>query len=515
MLQIRKILKLLNEKRSFRKISELTGIHRNTINEYLQCFEKTGLSYKELLKLKDEQLAESLFSERKVDIPDERKKWLEDKTSFYLQELKRTGVTRKLLWEEYLSEQPEGYRYSQFCEHLARFKEARDITLDLIHLPGERLEIDFAGKSLSYVNQSSGEIVNCPVLVCTLSYSAYCYVEPLVSSTQEHLIPALNRAMEYFGGVPKVILSDNMAQVVKRACKYEPVFTELMDQWALHYQTDLKATRVKKPKDKPKVEGSVNIAYQQIYARLRNDIFFNINDLKRRGFELLEELNSRKMYKKEFSRKELFEKDEKHLLLPLPGEAFVLKHKTHGKVKRNYSVILGEDWHQYMVPYQYVGQEVDLVYDEDTVEIFLKNFKRIAIYKRNYQKNGYSRTAGFLPESHKRYLEQKGWTGDDFIEKASRVGEYTVNAISSMLASKTFIEQTYDGCLGLLRLGNKYSDKRLEAACKRAVDGHLHITYRTIKNILENNQDKLSQLSTQLNLFIPPHENIRGAEEYK
>ena len=515
MLQIRKIIKLLNEGLSVRKISQLTGIHRKTINEYLQHFENSGLSYKELLKFKDEQIAELLFSETKSEIPDERKKWLEDKTLFYLQELKRTGVTRKLLWEEYLSEQHQGYRYSQFCEHLARFKEVRDITLDLTHPPGERLEIDFAGKGLSYVNQSTGEIVNCPVLVCTLSYSAYCYVEPLVSSTQKHLIPALNRALEYFGGVPKVILSDNMAQVVKRACKYEPVFTELMDQWALHYQTDLKATRVKKPKDKPKVEGSVNISYQQIYARLRNEVFYNIDDLKRRVFELLEELNSRKMQKKEFSRKELFNRDEKPLLLPLTDEAFVLSHKTHAKVKKNYSVILGEDWHQYMVPYQYVGQEVDLVYDENTVEIFLKNLKRIAVYKRNYQRNGYSRNPEFLPESHKRYLEQKGWTGDDFIEKASRVGEYTVKAINNLLESKTFIEQTYDGCIGLLRLGNKYSDKRLEAACKRAVDSNLHITYRTIKNILENNQDKLSELDIQLNLFIPPHENIRGAEEYK
>lgn len=514
MLQIRKIIKLLNDGFSVRKINLLTGVHRRTIKEYLTRIEQAGISYPELLKLKDEQLAEFVFSNENKELPDIRKQLLEDKIESYLVELKKTGVTKKLLWEEYIAEQPEGYMYSQFCEHLLQFKARKDITLNLPHLPGERLEIDFAGKSLYYVNRNTGEQIECPVLVCTLSFSVFCYVEPLVSARQEHLIPALNRALEYFGGVPKVILSDNMSQVVVRSCKYEPLFTELMDQWSLHYQTDLKATRVKKPKDKPKVEKSIDLIYQQIYAKIRNEVFYSIDELKQKVFSLLEEFNSRKMYKREFSRREQFIREEKPQLRSLPEEAFILRHKTHGKVKRNYHVILGEDWHQYTVPYQYVGQEVYLIYDEYTVEIFLKNFKRIAVHKRNYQRNGYSRLPEHLPESHKRYLEQRAWTGDDFTKKASKVGEYTEKAITILLNSRTFIEQTYDGCIGVLRLGNKYGDQRLEAACKRAVESGLHIRYRTIKNILENNQDKLPLLNTQLDLFIPPHENIRGPEEY-
>jgi transposase len=511
MLQIRRFITMLKDGCSQREISRTTAIHRRTIKEYYQRITQIPKSYSELLKLSDGELSELVYPLERVYQPDIRQQWLNERIEYYIKELSRIGVTRQLLWEEYITEQPDGYKYSKFCECLSQYKTKHQATLNLVHLPGDKIEIDFAGHSLYYADITTGELIECPVLVCTLPYSSFSYVEPLISSKQEHLIPALNRALEYIGGVPKTVVSDNMAQVVVKACKYEPVFTELMEQWSLHYQTTLKATRVKKPKDKPTVEKTVHLAYQQIYARLRNETFNNIEELKKRTKVLLGEFNTRPMYKKEMSRIDRFLQEEKPYIRDLPEQAFILKHKAKAKVKKNYHVILGEDWHQYSVPHQYLGQDVELIYDEQVVEIFL-NLKRIAVHKRNYRKNDYSTLREHRTEAHQRYLEQKAWTSDDFTSMASRIGINTENVIRIMLSSKYFIEQTYDGCIGILRLADKYGEGRLEAASKRALQGS-RVNYRILKNILVNNLDK-APLITQLDLFIPDHENIRGAEAF-
>jgi transposase len=337
-------------------------------------------------------------------------------------------------------------------------------------------------------------------------------MEPLRSARLEHLIPALNRALAYIGGITRMVISDNMAQIVKRACRYEPIFTEVSEQWALHNDTFLKNTRGGKPKDKPTVENSVKISYQRIYAPMRNERHYSLEALVERSMELQDTLNDRPMYKQDLSRRQRFEQQEKPFLKPLPAEPFVIKHKTQAKVKKNYHVILGEDWHQYSVPYQYIGQQVTLVYDAGEVEIFI-GLHRIAVHKRDYLKYGYTTLAEHMPEAHRRYLEQRGWTSDDFITKASRIGEHTEKTIQSLLFSRPFIEQAYDSCLGVLRLGDTYGTDRLEAACKRAAQAP-RVSFRTVKNILKNNLDKEPQIIPEFRFFIPEHENIRGPNAF-
>ena len=373
--------------------------------------------------------------------------------------------------------------------------------------------MDFAGKKMSYVEQATGEIVECPVFVCTLPYSSISYVEPLRSCRLEHLVPAMNRAVEYFGGVTKVTLTDNMKQIVTQTNRYEPSFTLLAEQWSVHYNTTLKATRPAKPKDKPSVEKSVHLSYQHINARMRNETYYSLEELRVRVRELLDEFNDREMFKQGVSRRDKFIKEEKHLLRELPAEPFTLRSRTRAKIKPNYHVILGEDWHQYSVPYQYIGQDVTIVYDEQTVEIFTNNLNRIAVHKRDSRRNGYTTLPEHMPESHLKYREQKGWTEDDFINKASRIGEQTKIAINKMLGAKAFIEQTYDGCLGVLRLADKYGNERLEAACRRANTGS-RINYKILHNILKNNLDKISGMENEPTFSIPEHENIRGAKAY-
>lgn len=513
MLQIRMILQLLANGCGMREISRITGIHRKTIREYVLRIKETGKDYETLQGFSDAELSGLIVPVKAELLKGVRHQWLENKMEEYLKELRRPHVTRQLIWEEYRQHQPNGYSYSQFCDHFHRHKQKTEPILHLTHLAGERYEFDFAGDPLHYFDSVENVEVPCPVLVCTLPFSGYSYVEPLASARQEHLIPALNRAVEYMGGVPRFMVTDNMAQVVTKSSRYEPTFTEVAEQWSVHYKTVIKAVRVKKPKDKASVEKAVHLTYQRIYARLRDETFYSLNELKARVFRLLEDFNDRPMQTCGMSRRERFLLEEKSLLRPLPEAFFILKNKTRAKVKKNYHVVLGQDMHNYSVPYQYVGQETNIVYDEEVVEVFLDNFQRIAIHIRDTRRYGYSTLTEHRPESHRRYLEQRGWCQDDFIQMASRIGENTSKSIEKILSSKVFVEQTYDSCIGVLQLGKKYGNDRLEAACKRASQGN-RITYRIIKNILENNLDKVQIQETPLNPFIPEHTNIRGPESY-
>lgn len=513
MLQVRRILQLLSDGLSKREVSRQTGTCRNTIDSYEARFCQSGKCYNELLQLADSELASLVYPSRAIKDQDPRRQYLDEHLDYFVKELARTGVTRELLWDEYRQSAPESYSYSQFCELLSRHIRKKSPVYHNTYTPGELTEMDFAGKKMNYADRSTGEIIECPVFVCTLPYSSFSYVEPLKSSRLEHLVPAMNRAVEYFGGATRVTLTDNMKQIVIQANRYEPSFTLLAEHWSVHYNTTLKTARPAKPKDKSSVEKSVHLSYQRINARMRNETFYSLEELRARVRELLNEFNDRVMFKQGVSRRDKFISEEKHLLRELPPEPFMLKSRTKAKVKPSYHVILGEDWHQYSVPHQYIGQNVIIVYDELVVEVFIDNLKRIAVHKRDFRRNGYTTLAEHMPESHLKYKEQKGWTEDDFIIRASRIGEQTRIAINKMLGAKAFIEQTYDGCLGVLRLADKYGNERLESACRRANCGS-RINYKILHNILKNNLDKTPVLENELALFIPEHDNIRGAEAY-
>ena len=513
MLQIRRILQLLSDGCSIREIHRITGIHRSTITEYANRIEKTGKEISFLLSCSDSELSVFFLPARPEISHDSRRKWMEETLPDYLSELQRPYVTRQLLWEEYRDKQPQGYGYSQFCDILQRYKIRTEASLHITHLPGERGEFDFAGDPLFYLDPVDNIQVLCPVLACTLPFSGISYVEPLASARLVHLIPGLNRSVQYLGGVPRFMVTDNMAQVVTQSSRYEPTFTELSEQWSVYYNTAIKATRVRKPKDKPSVEKTVHLSYQRIYARMRNETYYSLNELKNRVLELLEEFNDRPMQEYGISRRERFQQQEKATLRPLPEAPFSLKNRTRARIKKNYHVVLGEDMHSYSVPHQYVGQETSIVYDEDVVEIFLSNLQRIAIHPRDTRRYGYSTLPEHRPESHRRYLEQRGWCQDDFTEMAARIGENTGKSIDKLLTSRVFIEQTYDSCIGVLQLGKKYGNDRLEAACKRANQGS-RITYKIIRNILENNLDKVLIRESELQLYIPDHDNLRGPKAY-
>ena len=511
MLQIRRILQLLEESRSKRSISRDMGISRNTVDYYENRVKVSGLSLTQLLHLKDGELAQFIYNSNTTQAANSRQEAFDSQLHYYLKELTKTGVTRQLLWQEYILLHPEGYAYTQFCERLNQGKRLRTVVMHLEHSAGEKMEVDFAGKKLSYGDPVGKTKIECPGLICVLPYSGLTYVEALLNATQENVYNSLSRAFRYFGGVTQSVLSDNMRQYVIKSNRYEPTFNELAEQWSVHYNTTLTATRVVKPRDKASVEKHVHISYLRIFAPLRNTDFKSLDSLNIGIMDCLEKHNNTPMQHNRVSRRESFAREEKNTLKPLPANDFIVRYRVKAKVQRNYHVILGEDMHQYSVPYIYVGKEVQIVYDHHEVEVFL-DMQRIALHTRTYRRNGYSTKEEHMPERHLRYKETKGWDADYFLNQGMKVGSNTQSVIARLLAKNQFPSQTYNSCLGIFSLGKKYGNDRLESACKLALTVP-STNYQMVSNILKNNRDK-DEIS-EPELSFPLHENIRGKEEYQ
>lgn len=512
MLQLRRIIQLKAQGKSNREIARELHLARDTVNGYVKQLIFINKSHKQLLDCDNQELASLLLNESSIVKKDHRYDDLMHLLPSLCDELNKAKVTRMVLYEEYRLRRPDGYSYTQFCEHISRFLETRKAVMHFNHEPGAVMMFDFAGDKLPLVDKETGEITKCPVLVCTLPFSAYVYAEALPSANRQYLLKALNNALEYFGGVPQSVKTDNLAQIVKKSNRYEPAFDELAEQWSLHYNTTLMATRVRKPRDKASAESHVNVVYNRVYAPIRNEVFNHIAQMNQAIWFYVDKLNDRKLQGCDYTRRERFELYEKPLLQALALHKFIPKTKIIAKVQRNYHITLGQDMHHYSVPYQVISKKVDVVYDTDNVEIYHKTI-RIACHKRNYQRNGYSTIMEHMPPSHKHYTRMKGWNQEYFIEKASLIGENTRETIQKILEQKIFIEQTYNSCLGVLRLGDKYGNDRLEAACKRAIIGY-KVTYTIIKNILARNLDKVP-IQSSLCFHIPEHDNIRGPETYQ
>ncbi len=514
--QIRRIIECQQQQRSIRETVKLTGLSRNTVREYLRRISLSGLDPAGLLSLDDASLGAIVYTEaieKSVSgrHADSRYATFEPLLEQYVSELRKRGVTRLLLWQEYLSQHPNGYGYTQFCDYLKRYLANRQTVMHFTHQPGEQLQVDFAGDKLGYVDRETGEWISCEVLVCVLPYSHYMYSEALRSQQLEELTKGLCRAMEYIGGVAQSIKFDNMRTVVTRSNRYEPVFTEAMEYFGAHYGTTVLAARAGKPRDKASVEKAVDLSYKHIYAPLRHQTFFSLEELNAAIRAQVELINTRPFKAKPGSRRQLFERDEKDTLKPLPSSRYQIRHVTQSKVQRNYHVILGEDRHQYSVPYTLVGKRLKIIYTSDTVEVY-DGLQRVALHRRSYKKNGYTTLEEHRPTNHRYAAAQRGWDKDYFPRQATVIGPSVHEAIERVLASKGFYEQTYNSCLGILRLAKQYGNQRLEAACARA-SASPTINYGIIANILKNHLDTIDP--DPPSAHIPPHDQIRGPQTYQ
>lgn len=511
--KIRQILLFLDRGVSQRTIEKEVKINRKTIALYLQKFQQTGQDFGGLLKLSDERL-EHILGLVKPAIPkdtDPRKIHFNSLIEYFNMELKRTGVTRLLLWEEYIREHPAGFQYSRFCDLLQDHIKLNNAVMHFIHYPAKLMEVDFAGDVLHYVDPSSGELIACPVFVAVLPFSGYGYVEALPDAKLPQVVKALNNAIDYYGGVPRTIKSDNMKQWVSKSCRYEPVFTDMLEQWANHNNIALLAARPYKPKDKASVENNVKITYRRIYAGMRNDTFHSLSELNKAIRVKLDQHHQLNFQKKTFSRQELFDNQESALLQPMPESVYYVRHYTKAKVQKHYHVLVGEDWHFYSVPYRYIGKEVRIAYCSDTVEIY-HDAQRIAVHTRNFTNHGYTTIKEHMPERHQAISRERGWSPEYYLKKAEENGPHTYEFFKKVMNSKLVIDQSYTACQGLLRLMGAYGSVRMEAACKRGLKGH-KFSYGAIKKILNNNMDQLEEdITTEFRL--PVHTNLRGPEAY-
>jgi transposase len=302
-----------------------------------------------------------------------------------------------------------------------------------------------------------------------------------------------------------------MKQYVLKSNRYEPTFNELAEQFSVHYNTSLLATRVARPRDKPSVEKQVSVTYQRIYAPLRDRVFFSLESANQAVMECLEVHNNTPMQRTGLSRNAVFETEELHHLKALPSMDFVVRHRVTAKVQSNYHVLLGEDKHQYSVPYIHVSKQVQVVYDALEVEIFL-DMRRIALHRRDLRRNGYTTVVEHMPQHHQKYKETLGWDSDYFLGQGEKTGPDTRRVIERLLARSFFPEQTYRACKGIIALGSKYGKIRLEAACKMAMSLP-STTYTIVLNILKNNRD-LDHADQPEEQSLPKHDNIRGKESY-
>lgn len=510
--QVRLLIHHLQRGLSQRMISRELGLSRNTVKLYVSRILGSGKSLNSLQKEDEVTLSALVYAQQKPAVEDSRKEDFLSRVSYFHSELKRTGVTKKLLWQEYKAANEQGYEYTRFCELLAREDKLQHASMHFSYEPGRLLQVDFAGDKLYYVDRQSGEMIFCPVLVCVLPYSGYSYVVALENASLPQFIKGLNQCLSFFGGAPLELKSDNMKQYVKRSCRYEPVFTQAVEEWGLHHQITLLAARVRKPRDKALVENEVRLSYQRIYAPLRDEVFFSLQELNTGIEKQLSLHHSLPLQKKGYSRQNCFVSEEKPLLQPLPTTPFVIRHCVEAKVQKNYHITLGEDWHHYSVPFIYIGKNVQVNYCSEHVEIFFQN-QRIALHKRGYKRNDYTTVKEHMPENHRNYFEQQGWDEEYFLAKASSIGPSTRSYVEKLLASRHFPQQSFNACLGLLRLGKSYGQERLEKACQRALLGNSY-TYRTLCTILENGADLLQREKKEA-FSLPEHVNLRGAQAYQ
>lgn len=505
--QLKQILQLYKDGIAIREIVRRTGVSRNSVRKYLARLTDSDPA-------SDAALADTAYSENSdlLALDAERLHQLTIHFSAAGTELSKTGVTRQLLWQEYLMQHPDGYSYSRYCHHLNQFLKNRDLSMHLEYNAGDIMMIDFAGKKQHYIDIGTGECINCEIFIAILPFSGLIFCYAVHSQQTADFAECINAMLKFYGGVPATILCDNLKAAVKRVDRYEPQFSDICLHLSEHYMTTFSATRPYSPKDKAMVERAVNIVYNHIYGPLRHQEFTSIKDLNNAIQQQLSLLNDKPYKNTPFSRRYFFEQQEQALLRALPPAPFILKKVVQLTVQRNYHVQLSEDHRYYSVHYQHVGQKVKVFYDTKTVEIYL-NQERIALHpRRKHYHTAYVTQDEHMPPHHGRMKHIQGFNRDDLLDQAALIGHATRQAAEAILQNSIYIEQNYKACFGLLMLQKKYGATRLEAACDRALKGS-RINYTLIKNILDRGLDK--QAVPPAPQDLPDHENIRGKENYQ
>jgi transposase len=513
MRKIEEILRLKHGVRlTHREIAQSCGVSAATVSEYVSRAKAAGLGWPLPEGLNGEELEERLFpdyaaaaggySGRKIAQPD----W-----AAIHQELRRKSVTLSLLWVEYRQAHPDGYGYSQFCHRYRQWAKQLNPTMRQKHRAGEKLFIDYAGQTIPVVDPETGEVGQAQIFVAVLGASSYTYAEAHTSQSLPNWIGGHVRALAFLGGVPEVLVPDNLKAGVKCPHLYEPDINPTYQEFAQHYGVAVVPTRTRKPKDKAKAEVAVQVVERWILARLRDRTFFSLAELNQAIGELLEELNERPMRHLEKSRQALFTELDQPELAPLPAHPYEFAHWKKVRVDIDYHVAF--DKHHYSVPHTLIGKEVEVRTTEKTIEIFYHR-QRQASHSRVDAPGRYSTHREHMPPAHQAVDD---WSPEYFLRRAEEIGPQTRQLIAAVLDGQRHPQQAYRTCLGILGLVKHYGPPRLEAACRRALAVGIR-SYKGIHNILKNKLDQLEVEQPPVGGPLDPlaaHANIRGKSYYQ
>jgi transposase len=506
MRKIKEVLRLVwGSGLSARQAAESCGIARSTVKDYLDRAAQATLTWP-LPEGLDEASMEGLLFPPPSQIPPEKRRM--PPFDHLHVELKKKHVTLQLLWHEYREGNPEGYQYTRFCQLYRRWEETLDVSLRQDYKAGEKLFVDYAGDTIPVHDPRTGKVLPAYLFVATLGASNYTYVEAVLSRELPSWIDSHVHTFEFMGSVPEIVVPDNLRTGVTHPCRYEPDLNPTYQDAMTHYHTTVIPARVRKARDKAKVEASVLVVERWIIAALRNYTFFSIGELNRVIKEKLEEFNTRLLQKLKVSRKELFHTIDKLAMKPLPERRYEYAEWEKHKVNIDYHVEV--DRHYYSVPYQLRGHTVDAKITGTTVELLFKG-QRVASHGRSYLPGRHTTLSAHMPESHKRYLE---WSPSRIIGWAEKSGPSTGAMVKEIMERRPHPEQGFRSCLGIMRLGRRYGQERLEAACRRALFMKVY-SYKSVESILKNNLDGRELPCERPSGTTVIHENVRGKTYYQ
>jgi transposase len=424
-------------------------------------------------------------------------------------ELRRPGVTLMLLWQEYRAAEPGGYQYSRWCELYRAWESRLSPTMRQAHPAGERLFVDFAGQTVEVVDPATGEVRAAQVFVAVLGASNYTYAEAVWTQSLPDWIGAHVQALEFLGGVPRQIVPDNLRSGVLRANWYEPGLNPTYVELAAHYGTAILPARVRRPRDKAKVEAGVLVVERWILARLRHQRFGSLVALNAAIAVLLADLNARPMRRLGVSRRQLFEELDRPALGALPVEPYVYAEWRRRRVGLDYHVDI--EGHYYSVPHRLLREQVDARITARMVELFHRG-ERVAVHVRGGQRGRHSTQTEHMPKAHRRHAE---WTIERISQEAAAIGPATAALTALILQSRPHPEQGFRACLGILRLRRSFGAARLEAACARGIEIGAR-SYGSVASILQHGLDRQpaprpAQGGEELPLL---HPNLRGPGYY-
>ena len=504
MRQIRESLRLhLQAKLSYNEVGRALKISKSVVGKYISLARVACVDWAAAQTLSDEDLEARLF---RPPVPRSSHQLAPDFGHIH-QELKRAGVTLMLLWEEYAGDNPLAYKYTSFCIKYREFAGRQQRSMRQIHIAGEKLFVDYAGGSVPIICAATGEISQAQIFVATLGASNYTYACATPRQTTADWIRAQVQALEFIGGVPRLIVPDQARALIKTPDRYDPIPNRTYEEFAKHYGSAILPARPRKPKDKPKVEGSVLLVQRWILARLRNRQFFSLLELNRAIAGLLADLNQRPFKKLPGCRRSAFELLDAPVLRALPATRYAISHWKLVKVNIDYHVEF--EGHYYSVPHRLVGARLDLRTTDQLLECFASS-QRVACHPVSAVRGGFTTTPDHMPASHRAHLE---WTPAKLIAWGQRVGVSTAAVVTWQLEHRPHPEQGYRACLGLMALIRKYDEARLEAACTRAMAIRAP-NLRSVTNILKCGLDRQASLPPSTTSPAIEHENVRGADYY-